>query len=188
MDEGASRKSLGSDHPGAATLASTSTDAVARSVRRRLWGGTALLFLAAIFGLASFGAQEAPLYRFEGLAPGAWQESTGGNGAPAIHFGTTPPCMFQGPRYDEVRAALATARSVTIECGEGMLGAIARRVEVDGVPVLAQRDAASIRARDSRLAPAGFVLCALGGVALFGSAVVASLRRARPARSGKKSG
>lgn len=159
-------------------------DATARSVRRRLWGGTALLFLAAVFGLASFGAQEAPKFRVEGLTPGAWQESVGGTGAPAIHFGTNPPCMFQGPRYAEVRAALANARTVTIECGEGMLGAIVIGVEVDGVTVLAQRRAASIWTRDSWVAPAGLVVCALGGIALFVAAIVTSLRRGRPARRG----
>jgi hypothetical protein len=159
-------------------------DATARSVRRRLWGGTALLFLAAVFGLAAFGAQEAPKFRVEGLTPGAWQESTGGTGAPAIHFGTNPPCMFQGPRYAEVRAALANARAVTIECGEGMLGAIVIGVEVDGVTVLAQREVASIWTRDSWLAPAGLVVCALGGIALFVAAIMPSLRRGRPARRG----
>lgn len=166
--------------------AAAATGPAAASVRRRLWGGTALLFLAAVFGLASFGVQEAPRFRFEGLTPGAWQESVGGTGAPAIHFGTNPPCMFQGPRYDEVRAALLTARSVTIECGEGLLGAIAIRVEVDGVPVLAQRAAASFWARESWLAPAGLVACALGGIALIAWAIATSLRRTGPARGGAR--
>ena len=182
MDEGVSRKDDATDRSDAPSRVAASADATSRSVRRRLWGGTALLFLAAVFGLASFGAQEAPRFRFEGLTPGAWQESVGGTGAPAIHFGTNPPCMFQGPRYAEVRAALASARSVTIECGEGPLGAIVIHVDVDGVPVLAQREVAVNRTRDSWLAPAGLVACVLGGLALLGSALVKSLRRTSSSR------